>query len=897
MRLTREEFNNKYKFSSQTPMMKQYLDVKFEHQDSYLLFRMGDFYELFFDDAIHISKILGIALAKRGKVDEESIPMCGVPYHALDNYLPKILERNLKVVICEQMESPEEAKKRDGHKAVVKRDVVRVITPGTVIEDSVLNTKRPNYLTSVTVEKQNISLAFLDITTGDFGVIKLGNISDLSALLDSYSPKEIIVSDDVFIKFKNILDEYSPKLVFQPDVFFSNKRASDHIEKFFDIKSVKSLGDLDNSSVSAIGAIIQYIKITQKQNVPKLSFPNVINLQFFMTLDPQTRKSLEITSSMSGSKGASLIDIIDETKTSVGARKLYSFLLNPLKNKKLILERQTYVQLFHENEKLLSSIRFILDNISDIERSLNKILMRRCSPVDVAVLKFSLIACADIKDLFYKEYGIKVLPEEVQNLINKLDFDFSLLDEICEKLADDVNSNMSDGGFIRPEAHPRLNELNDIITNSKLYINDIKEKYRKLTGIDNLKISHNNLLGLFVEVTQKNSPKITTDIFNYRQSTTNNVRFSTDELDKLHSEIVNASSMMLAIENEIFEGLCKKIDDNFEQLKIVSNTIAEIDVFSALAEIAVSNNYIMPEITDNGEIHIVGGKHPVVEHFLSKKQEKFTHNDCYFDKNQQIVLLTGPNMGGKSTYLRQNALIILLAQIGSYVPASKAKISVVDRIFSRVGSGDDLSTGKSTFMVEMIETAMILNQSTENSFIIFDEVGRGTSTYDGVSIAWSILEFLHDKKNTKTMFATHYQELTELAHTHKKLNNYSMSISEDNGDLTFLHKVVKGPISESYGINVAKIAGLPNEIIDRSKKVMTYFNKIFENKKSEKKRKDLYAQSMFDLTSNVKDKNNDELHNFIQNLSVARPDEMTPKMTHDYLEKIVEDAKKILQNN
>lgn len=891
MRYSREEFNQKFKYLNQTPMMKQYLDIKFEHQDTYLLFRMGDFYELFFEDAEKISKILGIALAKRGKIEGEDISMCGVPFHAIDNYLPRLLEHNLKVAICEQLESPQEAKIRDGNKAVVNRDVVRIITPGTVIEESVLQANRPSFLTSIVTDKDNISICYLDITTGEFGVSNCDNSQDLSSLLDSYNPKEIILKDEVFIKFKEIFEPYAKKLVFQPDIYFSNKRASDNIESFYEIESFKALGDLNNSSISAIGAVIQYIKLTQKTNIPKLSYPKIFDLTKYISLDPATRKSLEIVSSNSGVKGSSLIDVIDKTSTSSGGRKLYSYLINPLKDLNEILHRQDYVNLFFEEQKIRINLRHILSNMSDMERALNKILMRRCSPVDMASLKYSLSTAVDIKDLFYNEYGVKIIPEKIENLIKQLDFDYSVLDEINECLRENVNSNMSEGGFINPNCHPRLYELDELIKNSRFFVNKLKEKYQQSTGIETLKINHNNILGLYVEVSQKNSPKIPSELFNYRQSTSTAVRFSTDELDELHSKIVNAQSLMIAIENDIFEKLCSKVDDNFQSLKNVADTISEIDVYLSLAQIAKERDFVRPKITDDNKFFIEGGRHPSVEYFLSKKQQNFIKNDCYFDNSQSIILLTGPNMGGKSTFLRQNAIIILLAQIGSFVPADSASISVVDRIFSRVGSGDDLSTGKSTFMVEMIETSMILNQATEKSFIIFDEVGRGTSTHDGVSIAWSILEYLHDVKKSNTIFATHYHELTELANNHLRLNNYSVASVCESDRIKFLHKIVKGPVSNSYGIEVAKIAGIPSKVIARAEKVLLHFEKIYQKKTSESKRKELYSLSLFDKNDTSKSQ---EIINKISNIEVEN---ITGEDMMEYLKDIVKDAKSLVKDS
>lgn len=938
MKISREEFDKKYSYKLQTPMMQQYLNIKFEHQDCYLLFRMGDFYELFFEDAKEVSKILSIALSKRGKIGDDEIPMCGVPHHALENYLPKILELGLKVAICDQLESPEAAKKREGYKAVVKRDVVRIITPGTVLEDSVLNSNRPNYLICITLDKKIItkndtlnssikdknnkiiehdiysiknhenvkfeegninelesdsdygeakplaSICYIDITTGEFGLIKT-SIKEIHSLIDRYKPSEILISDFVFSYLKKDLKDLSSKLVFQPDIFFSFSRCSSHIQRYYNIKSINALGNINQSDISAIGGILQYIKITQKDNIPQLDFPELEYLQDYMSLDASTRNSLELTSSIYGDQNASLLKVIDCTITNFGARRLYNYVLSPLKNTKRIEERQNITEFFFNHAELSKIIRDILSNIGDFERSLNKILMRRGSPVDMLVIKNSLSYTISIKEVLYQKFGIEVIPDIIKKIHGQLMFNVEILEELNSAIYANASSNMSEGGFINPSYHPKLKELNLLINNSREYINRLKDSYRKQTGIENLKISHNNILGFYVEVSTKNSSIIDTKLFHYRQSTSNSVRYSTDELDKLHNKITNAKTLASALELEIFEELCSKIDQNKSQLRKVANCLAKIDVFNSFAYLAKKKNYTKPEFSSKDEIYIKHGRHPVVEHFLEKEQKTFEKNDCIFDQNKKIILLTGPNMGGKSTYLRQNAIIALMAQIGSFVPAQECRIKTIDRIFSRIGSGDDLSSGKSTFMVEMIETASILNQATPNSLIILDEVGRGTSTHDGVSIAWAILEYIHDKRKSKTIFATHYHELIDLAHTHQKLKNYSVSIDENSEFINFTYKVNPGAVSKSYGLHVAEIAGIPRDVINRSKKILKYFEKIYHNKESEKTKQELYSVDFMHQNEEILEevKKYKDLLNKILHYNL---DETSPKKAHEILDNL-----------
>lgn len=829
--LNREEFESKYNYNSATSMMQQYLDIKFEHQNSFLLFRMGDFYELFFDDAIEVSKILSIALAKRGKTDSQDIPMCGVPHHALENYLPKLLEYGINVAICDQLETPEDAKKRAGYKAIVKREVIRIITPGTLLEDGAVDSTKPNYLVSLVVNGQRSFMAFADVAVGEFKVIEF-ELKDLFSEINKINPKEILVCDKILSvnHAKLVLKNFEKIIVFQPDIVFDTRRGEKAIIDFYAIKSMDSFGDLSDDHVSAIGSIIQYLKITQKNNIPKLNYPTLLSNLDYMIIDYPTRKGLELTDNLSGKRNGSLLSVIDKTKTSSGARLLYKFISSPLKNYNQIIARQNITNFFFENENLRNEIREIIPNIADLERILCKISSRRCSPFDILYLRNSLIYILEIKRILLHDYGTSNIPPIVLDFLSGLKFEQALLDDLDESIKDEPSNHLGDGGFIKESYHPKLEELSNFIKNNNQIIDELKNKYQIMTSIEGLRINHNNIIGLYVEIASKNISKIDPTIFHYKQSTSNTTRYSTDELAEIQSKLVNANSLKIALENEIFEKICTLIDSKSDSIRNIANTIAHIDVFSSLAELAMLNNYTKPEFIEGSNIIIRGGRHPVVEYFLEKEGKYFAKNDAKFGKDDSVIVLTGPNMGGKSTYLRQVAIISILAQIGSYVPAEEAKLSIFDRIFSRIGSSDELSSGRSTFMVEMQECASILNNATKNSLVILDEVGRGTSTYDGMSIAWAIVEFLSQKIGCKALFATHYHELIELSSFLSNVKNSCVVVEEMEGEMIFTHKVKSGFVDKSYGIHVAEIAGLPKNVIKKAATILKTFEKDAQKK-------------------------------------------------------------------
>ncbi len=886
---SKEEFYSQHNYEASTPMMRQFLDIKFLHQDCFLLFRMGDFYELFHDDAEKVSKILGIALAKRGKIDEKYIPMCGVPHHALENYLPKLLESGIKVALCDQMESPEEAKKRDGYKAVVRRDVVRIITPGTIIDDTILNPFRPSYLASIATDKDEISICYTDITTGAIKVVTVLS-SELSSELSKISPKEILISENSYKKEevkRNIL-EFDLKLVFQSDQIFEVKRCITHIENYYELASYNSFGNLNKSQISAIGSILQYLAITQKANMPRLETPIFESTKDYMILDQATRKSLEITESPTGKKSATLLSSISKTVTSGGGRLLYTYLNTPLTSYSAIKERQSLTDFFVENNHLSKKIQNILEHVPDLERALSKVIMRRSQPFHLLTIKSALQAAYLIKEILYKEFGLQTIPDQVKALHDNFTFDYSVLDLIAEAVRDDSPNNMSEGGFINLEYHPKLSELSNIIKNGANLVERLRVAYQLKTNIDNLKINQNNVLGLFIEVSAKNAQKMLDPIYIHRQTTANSVRYTTKELQELESKMVNANSLSVALEHEIYEKLCIQIEKKANEIRKIAKSLSNIDVFCSFAQIAKDNNYIKPEIVEDNSLIITSGRHPVIERQLKLKQEQFIVNDSKFNENERIILLTGPNMGGKSTYLRQNALIAIMAQIGSYVPASYCKIGIIDRIFSRVGSGDDLSGGKSTFMVEMIETSAILSQATESSLVILDEVGRGTSTFDGMAIAWAILEHIYSNINCRTLFATHYHELTSLSSTLKTLKNYSVEIKELDGVIHLTHKVIPAPADKSYGIHVAGLAGLPKSLIRRANSILLQLEKNHESKNHGKAM--LYENDLFS-SRETKDLFKDKYINLSKKISEYSVDDLSPKEAHSILCELQDYAK------
>jgi DNA mismatch repair protein MutS len=799
-------------------MMQQYSQIKSEHMDCLLFYRMGDFYELFFEDAVLAASILDIALTKRGKHENMDIPMCGVPYHASELYLQKLIKSGHKVAICEQLETPEQAKKR-GYKTIVRREVVRIVTPGTITEENLLESRSCSYLASLVKCDNKLALAWLDLSTGEFAYSSCFEDS-LSADLARINPKEMLVSDQIFSdkEYNIYLSEYKNKVTTQVASFFDPNRCLLKIKSFYDVLHIESFGDLSSGEIAACGAILEYITITQKDNIPILAIPQKLSSANFMCIDSATRRNLELTQTLNGSSIGSVISIIDKTLTNMGARLLQQYLSSPLLDQYLINKRLDIVEFFVKNPTVRFNLREILSSISDIERALSRILLNRGGPRDLLIIKHALESALIINEILTKEE----IDPEIEKKSSLLTGHQNLISELYAALKDEVGLLSRDGGFIRPSYHDKIAELIDLQQNSKVKLANLRERYRIQTAITTLKIEQNNVIGYYIEVSSQNSSKIISDEFILRQSTASAVRYTTLELKNLENDIIHAKDIILRLELEIFEYLVNLIKQNSSAISCTAKVIAEIDVTSALAELAHLNNYTRPLIDNGNEFIIKDGRHLVVESIKSKSSsdKDFIANSCNLSSNQRLWLITGPNMAGKSTFLRQNALIAILAQIGSFVPASSANIGIVDRIFSRVGAADDLASGRSTFMVEMIETATILNQATSKSLIILDEIGRGTATYDGLSIAWSCLEYIHDKLKCRALFATHYHELTNLTSKLPALKCYSMRVKEWNDKIIFLHEVVAGAASRSYGIHVAKLAGIPIAVIKRAEALL-----------------------------------------------------------------------------
>lgn len=867
-----ESFKEKYNYHLATPVMQQYLDVKEAHIDCLVLFRMGDFYELFYDDAVKASATLGIALTKRGKNGDEDIPMCGVPHHSIESHLVKLMEDEFKVAICDQLESPEEAKKRGGYKAVVKRDIVRIITPGTIIEESLLESSEPNYLSAIAIHSNAASICSLDLSTSEILVTNLP-VAEVNNELARLKPNEILLSEkyrlsEISTFISTVLDKM---ITFQVDSFFAPAKCENIIKKFYNIISTDALGKLEPVSISAIGAILEYISITQKQNLPQLPFPCLVDYNNFLQIDSSTRRNLELTYAASGARNT-LYANIDKTQTKAGSRLLYKYLLSPLTNLEQINLRLSITEFFKNNLELINKIRNLLQKTSDLERCVTRLAMNRSTPRDLLSIKYTIEVGELIYGEFIKYIGIN-LPGVIGELIAPLLGNNDIFVLINDGIREDALNNLAEGNYIRHEFHPKVKELHNLIENTSHYIDQLRDKYRKMTGIDNLKITHNNLLGLFIEVTSRNSEKMQDSLFIHRQSTVNAARYTTVDLQELESKIVNAKQLVVSLEKELFDEITKNVMDKRALLFALAESLAQIDLFVGFAYQADLMSYTKPEITDDHSLEIQGGRHPVIENSLRKQGKDFIPNNCNLNFEKRIWLITGPNMSGKSTFLRQNALIVIMAQIGSFVPAEYAKIGVTDKIFSRIGAGDDLSRGQSTFMVEMLETAAILSQSTQKSLIILDEVGRGTSTYDGMAIAWSVLEYVHDKLKARCLFATHYHELVQMEAILPAIANYTIAIDESNGQVTFLHKIIKGAADKSYGVHVAKLAGLPKQVLNRAEELLKKFEKDANKQNKEVLKGESINMNLFDLQLKVDDKSQE----LIDKLNEINPDVLSPK--------------------
>jgi DNA mismatch repair protein MutS len=813
-------------------MMAQYVEIKAVNPDSLLFYRMGDFYELFFEDAEIASRALGIVLTKRGKHLGQDIPMCGVPVHAADDYLQKLIGLGHRVAVCEQMEDPAEAKKR-GSKSVVRRDVVRLVTPGTITEDKLLAPAESSFLMALGRVKASgpgsMALAWLELSTGAF---KVGETAPDRLLADilRVDPRELVLADTVFHdpELRPIWDVVGRVANPQPAVLFDSMTAPARIARFYDVATTDGFASFGRAELSAIAAIVAYVEKTQKAERPPLARPEREAAGSALFIDAATRASLELVRTQSGSREGTLLHAVDRTVTGAGARLLGERLTAPLTDPTAIAERQDSVEWMLGEPGRRDALRAALDGIADMPRALTRLALNRGGPRDLGALRAGLSASASVLDIL-PEHDVPTEMVRARKALAALPMDFAL--RLEDALDDELPLLRRDGGFVRDGWDADLDELRALRDRSRQVIAGMERTLAEETGVRSLKIRHNNVLGYYVEVTANHSDALAgTDAlkarFIHRQTMASAMRFTTTDLSELETRIVNAADRALSIELAVFDALTAEALSHVEAIRAGAAALAMLDVSSALAKLAESEGWTRPEVDDSLSFFVEGGRHPVVEQALRRAGgNAFVANDCDLSpeagaQHGAVWLLTGPNMGGKSTFLRQNALIAILAQAGSFVPARSARIGVVDRLFSRVGASDDLARGRSTFMVEMVETAAILNQAGERALVILDEIGRGTATFDGLSIAWAAVEYLHEKNRCRAIFATHFHEMTALAGKLARLHNVTMRVKEWEGEVIFLHEVGKGAADRSYGIQVARLAGLPDAVVERAKAVL-----------------------------------------------------------------------------
>lgn len=806
-----------------TPMMVQYLGIKERFPDALLFYRMGDFYELFFADAEVASAALDIALTKRGKHAGQDIAMCGVPHHAAEGYLLTLIRKGFRVAVCEQLEKPEEAKKR-GAKSVVKRDVVRLVTPGTLTEDSLLNARQHNFLAAFADIRGSAAFAWVDVSTGDFQVAPI-SAAMLPPMLARIAPSELLVAEPQAEGLRELTEENGVTLAPLAAASFDSSSAEARLCALFKVKTLDPFGNFDRASLAALGAIVDYLDLTQRGKLPLLRPPVLEAKGGAMQIDAATRRNLELTRTLSGAREGALLHAIDRTLTGAGARLLEARLSSPSTDLDTIANRLDAVGFFMQEQTLALDLRTALRAVPDMERALSRLALERGGPRDLVALRDGLQQATIIAGLFV---GFEV-PNLIASAVAGLQDHDVIHDYLSDALISEPPLLARDGGFVAVGYDAELDQTCKLRDEGRSIIAGLQAEYAKLSEITSLKIKHNNVLGYFVETPATHSEKMMSsplsETFIHRQTTANQVRFTTLRLSELQTKILSAAGQALEIEKRIFEEMRQAVIAQSARLAQAAKALAELDLATSLADLATGEDWVRPVIDNSRAFNIDSGRHPVVELALRRTgQGGFIANDCDLSADgadaHPVWLLTGPNMAGKSTFLRQNALITLLAQMGAFVPARAAHIGIVDQIMSRVGAADDLARGRSTFMVEMVETATILNQAGPKALVILDEIGRGTATYDGLSIAWATMEHLHDVNKCRTLFATHYHELTVLTAKLKGLKNATVAVREWEGDVIFLHEVREGAADRSYGVQVAKLAGLPAAVIERAKTVL-----------------------------------------------------------------------------
>ncbi|HYC68474.1 DNA mismatch repair protein MutS [Brevundimonas sp.] len=814
-----------------TPVMAQFLAAKAQAPDAILFFRMGDFYELFFRDAEIAAAALGITLTKRGKHQGEDIPMAGVPVHALDGYLARLIRQGFKAAICEQLEAPSEAKKR-GSKAVVKRDIVRVVTPGTLTEDSLLDARGANRLAAVAIRKGRAAVAVVELSAGSVDVVAC-SLDDLAATLASFRPSEVLVPDRLFSDeaAKAALDGSGGVVQALPQALTEPVGARVRVERLYGVASLDGYGAFEEAEVSALGLIAAYLETTQAGKIPALSPPRRSGETGFLAIDPATRLSLEIDRTQRGERDGSLLACIDRTVTAGGARALAERIARPLRDTTAINHGLDAVEWLLERRDLRRDLRDGLKAAPDVARAVSRLALGRGGPRDLAAIRTGLSVAEGIAGLFPPERDpLTGPPARLSACLDRLTLSPEtgrLLVDLAEGLVGEPPHLARDGGFVAPGYRPELEEARRLRDDSRRVVADLEARAVADSGVP-FKIRHNAVLGYFLEASAKAAEPLlrpTGDSpYIHRQTLANQVRFTTVELSELDAKISQAGHRALAIEGETFETWRRTVQSLAQPLQAVAEALAELDAHAALAEWAEEVGAVRPLVDDTACFEVVAGRHPVVEAAVKSAGDPYTPNDCRLDGSgagcARLSIVTGPNMAGKSTFLRQNALLVVLAQAGAFVPARSMRLGVVDRLFSRVGAGDDLARGRSTFMMEMVETAAILTQATDRSFVVLDEIGRGTATYDGLAIAWAVAEALHDRNRARTLFATHYHELAGLETRLAHVCNLSMRAREWNGDLVFLHEAAPGAADRSYGVQVARLAGVPAAVVSRAREVL-----------------------------------------------------------------------------
>ena len=802
-------------------MMAQYLEIKAANPGCLLFYRMGDFYELFFDDAVAAAAALDIALTKRGRHDGADIPMCGVPVHAGDNYLARLIRAGFKVAICEQVEDPLEARKR-GAKGPLQRAVVRLVTAGTLTEEGLLDARRHNYLVGLAEAGGEIGLAWLDLSTGAFAVTPSSEAA-LGSDLAHLAPGEILLPERMLTRpaWSEALAEWKPALTPLPNARFESEGARRRLEAFYGVGALDAFGNFSRAEVAAAGALIDYVGLTQQGRTPLLEPPRRVTPGSVMQIDAATRRNLELTTTLAGERKGSLLATIDRTATAGGARLLAERLAAPLTDPTAIAGRLDAVSFLIDAADIRSALRDQLRRCPDIERALTRLSLGRGGPRDLAALRDALAETALLRQTLAAS-NMLPLPERLDGAREALGDHRTLAERLGHALADELPLLARDGGFIAPGYSAELDEFRGLRDESRRLIAELQARYAGETGIAALKIRHNNVIGFYVEVAAREAGKLGA-AFVHRQTMAGAQRYRTEELADLESRIANAAERALALELRLYDELVGEVIAGRAALAAAAGALAELDQTAALADLAAEQRWARPLVEAGTGFDIRGGRHPTVEAALAGNGA-FVANDCVLGEDR-IWLVTGPNMAGKSTFLRQNALIAILAQMGSYVPAHSARLGVVDRLFSRVGAADDLARGRSTFMVEMVETAAILNQAGPSSFVILDEIGRGTATFDGLSIAWACLEHLHEVNLCRALFATHYHELTSLAAKLPALACHTMRVKEWRGEVVFLHEVGPGAADRSYGIHVARLAGLPKAVTARAEEVLEVLEK------------------------------------------------------------------------